>query len=121
MVTILLFCHTIALFTLDFDNLYDMKRELNPVSAKWKSIGIGLRLTPNILDDIQTWNSGDSSVCMSSMLTEWLKRNYNVERFGEPTWKWLVDIVGDPAGGANKGLARSIAQRHKHRGVSRRI
>ena len=120
MVTILLFCHSVTLFTSDFDDLYDMKKELNPVSSKWKSIGVGLRLTPNILDDIQTWNSGDSSACLSLTLTEWLKRNYNVERFGEPTWQWLIDVVGDPAGGANKGLARGIAQRHKHRGLSRK-
>ena len=81
------------------------------------SIGIALRLDSNILDSIQAKNSGDPSTCLSSMVKEWLKGNYNVKRFGEPTWQWLVDVVGDPEGGAHMALARKIARRHKLRGM----
>ena len=94
-----------------------MKKALSTASAKWMSIGIALRLDHNILDGIQAKNSGDPQACLSSMVTEWLKRNYNVEKFGEPTWQWLVDVVGDPAGGAHMALARKIARRHKLRGM----
>ena len=94
-----------------------MQKELNQVSAKWRSIGIGLRLDSNILDGIKTKNSGDPQACLSLVVTEWLKGNYNVKRFGEPTWKWLVDVVGDPAGGGHMALARDIARRHKLRGM----
>ena len=38
------------------------------------------------------------------MVKEWLKRNYNVEKYGEPTWQRLVEVVVHPAGGANPGL-----------------
>ena len=51
------------------------------------------------------------------MITEWLKKNYNIRKFGEPTWRWLVEAVCDPAGGANVALSRGIAQRHKARGM----
>ena len=98
---------------LDIDDLFDVKKELNPVSAKWKSIGIALRLKPNILDGIKAENSGDMVACLTSAMTEWLNRNYNVKRFGEPTWRRLVEAVGDPAGGANMSLARDMAGRHK--------
>ena len=98
---------------LDIDDLFDVKKELNPVSAKWKSLGIALRLKPNILDGIKAENSGDPIACLTSTVTEWLNRNYNVKRFGEPTWRRLVEAVGDPAGGANMSLARDIAGRHK--------
>ena len=54
------------------------------------------------------------------MLVQWLKLNYNMRRFGEPTWRWLVEVVADPAGGANVPLARKIARRHKARGMSNR-
>ena len=94
-----------------------MKKELNQVSANWYDIGIALRLNPNILNGIQTKNSSEPQACLSSMVTEWLKRNYNVKRFGEPTWQWLVDVVSDPAGGAHMALAREIAGRHKPRGM----
>ena len=52
------------------------------------------------------------------MITEWLKRNYNSKKFGEPTWQWLVKAVNHPAGGANKALATYIAMRHKAGGMS---
>ena len=115
-------CHHIilsssSLFTSGLDALFDVKKELYQVSAKWQSIGIALRLDPDILDGIQTMNSGEPQACMSSMLTKWLKGNYNVKRFGEPTWQWLVDVVGDPAGGAHMVLARDIARRYKLRGM----
>ena len=101
----------------DPDHLFDVLKDLNPASAKWKNIGIALRLNPNTLDSIQADNNNDSTACLTSMVTEWLKRNYSVEKFGEPTWQWLVKAVGDPAGGANKALARDIARRHRTGGI----
>ena len=107
-----------SLFTLGIDDLFDVKKALSTVSAKWYDIGIALRLNPNTLAGIQVRSSGDPSTCLSLMLTEWLKKNYDVERFGKPTWKWLVDAVGDPAGGGHMGLAKDIAIRHKPRATS---
>ena len=52
------------------------------------------------------------------MVAKWLKRNYNVKKFGEPTWQRLVEVVAHPAGGANMALARDMARRHKNRGMS---
>ena len=105
-------------FTPDFsDDLFDVLHELTPVAAKWRSIGIALRLNPHILDSIQADND-DSAARLRSVITTWLSRSYNVEKFGEPTWKQLVDAVRDPAGGANVALAREIARRHKAQGMS---
>ena len=101
------------------DDLFDVKSELTPVSANWKDIGIALRLSPNTLDGIQAGSSGDPVACLTSMATEWLRRNYNVTKFGEPTWQKLVEVVGHPAGAANKALARDIARRHKAGGKLR--
>ena len=92
-----------------------MLKELNPVSAKWNSIGIALQLKPNTLDCIRASNIDDP---LTSVVKEWLKRNYDVRRFGEPTWHWLVEAVSNPAGGADMALARDIARRHKAGGMS---
>ena len=35
-----------------------------------------------------------------------------VERFGKPTWKSLVDAVKDDTGGNNPALAQAIANDH---------
>ena len=81
----------------------------------WRGIGFALQLKSDVLDSIQAENS-DNAACLAAMVTEWLMRNYNVKRFGEPTWQQLVEAVGHPAGGANMVLAREIARRHKARG-----
>ena len=47
----------------------------------------------------------------------WLEKNYNVKRFGEPTWRQLVKAVGHPDGGADMVLAMKIAKKHKARGM----
>ena len=94
-----------------------MQSELLPVATKWRSIGIALRLKYKTLDSIQAGNSGDVTACLAAMVTEWLMRNYNVKRFGEPTWQRLVEAVGHPAGGANVALAREIARNHNAEGT----
>ena len=99
------------------DDLYDVKKELNTVSADWYNIGLALRLPTNTLDGIKKSNA-DPSTYLNSMLIEWLKQNYNVEMFGEPTWQRLVDAVGDPAGGGNMRLAKDIAMRHITKAIS---
>ena len=111
------FCLTVV--TDPSDDLFDVKSELIPVSANWKDIGIALRLSPDTLDRIQAGSSGDPITCLTSVVTEWLRRNYNVKKFGEPTWQRLVEVVGHPAGGANKALARDIAKKHKPGGKLR--
>ena len=40
------------------------------------------------------------------------EKNYNVERFGEPTWQAVVKVVGCPAAGDNCALALTIATQH---------
>ena len=83
-----------------------------PVASSWKTIGRGLRIDSGHLNMIQESNSGKPRDCLSEMLTCWLNRNYNVERFGEPTWRAVVKVVAHPAAGDNHALALSIAGQH---------
>ena len=48
----------------------------------------------------------------TEMLLVWLKHSYKVERYGPPTWRRLVEVVDDPAGGNNHALAKKIASNH---------
>ena len=90
-----------------------MKSELLGVAAKWRGIGGGLRLRAAVLDTIQEANQGDPEECLSRVVLEWLRKNYNTERFGEPTWQGLVEVVATPAGGNNNDLAAKIASKHQ--------
>ena len=114
---ITLFCLTVYS---DIDDLFDVRQELNPVSAEWESIGIALRLPPSSLYSIEADNSRDPPACLTSVVKAWLVRKYNVVKFGEPTWQRLVEAVAHPAGGANRALSQKIARRHKAEGMSKR-
>jgi len=92
--------------------------ELTPVATRWKSIGTALGLKPDLLEEIHAGNSSDPLACLSWVVMAWLGRNYNVKRFGEPTWQSLAEAVGHPEGGANTAVARSIAGKHKAGGMS---
>lgn len=97
---------------------YDVIKELVPVTANWKAVGIALRLKPDSLDNIQAKCGDDLHQCLTIMVTEWLKRNYDVNMFGEPTWQKLVEAVNSPAGGANTTLAMVIGGKHKAESMS---
>ena len=97
-----------------------MQNELVPVAANWKSIGIALRLKPDVWENIDTQYSDNPCARLTLIVKEWLKRKYNVGKFGEPTWQRLVEVVGHPAGGANMALARRIATKHMAERISSR-
>ena len=94
-------------------HLFEVQSELILVAANWKNIGIALRLKPDVLQNIDVRYNSDPPACLPWMVMEWLMRNYDFQKFGEPTWQQLVEAVGHPAGGANTALARKIAKRHK--------
>ena len=84
-----------------------MKVALRPVTTRWKDIGLALRLNPDKLDEIEKDNR-DSSNCLTRALTLWLKRNYNTERFGDPSWEVLARAVAHDDGGNDPALAEKI-------------
>ena len=89
-----------------------------PVAARWKDIGLALRLDPDKLDVIKT-DHNNCKDCLTHMLSLWLKKSYNTERFGDPSWQLLARAVGDPAGGNNPALAEEMAS--NHRGVVKHV
>ena len=86
-------------------------RELVDVAAKWRNIGIQLGIRDSQLEVIQLQRDSPLD-CLRQMLATWLLKNYNVERFGEPTWMKLVEAVNHMAGGGNPTLATNIARNH---------
>ena len=51
------------------------------------------------------------------MVKEWLNKNYDFKKFGEPTWQKLVEVVSHPGGGANMAHAKTMAMKHKAVGM----
>ena len=78
---------------------------------RWKHVGLALKLDSNQLNKIEKENR-DLDDCLTAMLTLWLKKNYDTEKHGEPSWELLSGAVRHPAGGKNSALADSIARKY---------
>ena len=95
------------------DDYFDVLDELRDVQEQCFKIGTRLKLMPNIIEGIRK-EKLDHAESLSKVVENWLiKKNYNVQRFGVPCWKTLVEAVQNPGGGNHKGLAIEIAKKHQ--------
>ena len=92
-------------------DLYDVVQVCWLVASKWRNIGLVLGLNYSQLRRIEK-ESGSIEDCLIGMLTLWLQKNYNTEKYGEPSWELLAAAVADPAGGNNPALAKDIIHGH---------
>ena len=93
------------------EDLAEILHILGTSVTKWREIGVVLGLEENVLNRIEHENR-DLMSCLRKMVSEWLKKNYNIERFGEPTWLKLAAAVRSSVGGSNSALAQEIARKH---------
>ena len=80
------------------------------MAARWKNLGLALRLEPDKLDVIEGENKRMED-CLTQVLSLWLKKMYDYKRLGDPSWQLLARAVGDPVGGNNPALAEKIAKK----------
>ena len=89
----------------------DVISEIITVKARSLAIGRALGLPMGELNSIRS-SSQDHELQLNDVLCVWLCQRYNVERFGTPTWRKLVEAIDDPAGANDHRLAKIIAQHH---------
>lgn len=83
---------------------------LEPLSARWKEIGIILGARYDFLEGLYR-SDERASECVNSIVKRWLKKKFDV-RFGTPSWKKLVEAIGAKTGGCNAVHAKTIAEQH---------
>ena len=88
------------------ENLMDIKRELGHY-PHWQALGLNLGLSPDFLELIMEEHHLTTDRLMAVLL-EWLKRNYDVEKYGLPSWSALVNAVQP----INSALALTIKNHH---------
>ena len=93
------------------DDLADVLEAVVPIQSAYFALGRSLRLRLDDLRSIQAAypNESDSELALNDTVELWLKQKYNVERFGSPTWRMLVEAVNRKTGGNNHELAKQIA------------
>ena len=94
-------------FSLGIDDLFDVKRKLLPLAARWRDIGLALRISDSKLEIIEDKRL-NARECLTDMLRLWLNRAYDVEKYGVPSWQKLKDAVGSPAGGDSPAVADTL-------------
>ena len=77
------------------------------MAARWRDIGLVLRISDSKLAIIKADNSNVEDR-LTDMLRLWLNRAYNVEKYGEPSWQSLREAVRSPAGGNSSATADKI-------------
>ena len=87
--------------------MIDVKVKVLPVAARWRDIGLVLRISDSKLETIKADNL-DVKDRLTDMLRLWLNRAYNVEKYGEPSWQSLREAVRSPAGGDSPATADKI-------------
>ena len=97
-----------SILSLDTDELHDVLKALKDCRALWEDIGIALHIKFGKLEEIKAAHPADPNRCLRATMSEWLKKNYKTEKFGDPSWRLLVKAVGD----FNEGVARRIARDH---------
>lgn len=103
---VVLLCTHIA----GIDAMNEVVLALELVSAKWKEIGIILGARHGFLEDLYC-SDEKSTECIKSIVKNWLRGRFD-ERFGEPSWKKLVEAIGARTGAANSAHAQEIARQH---------
>ena len=88
--------------------------EVVSIKSLYFSLGRSLRLEIDDLKKVREAYSSESDdeSALTDVLLLWLHQKYNVERFGQPTWKMLVEAVNKKTGGNDHDLAKKIASHH---------
>ena len=93
----------------DIDEVMD---EVVTITESWQKMLIFLHLPSLVKSTITATNPTDPSACLRTVITLWLQREYDVEQYGPPSWRALVEAVADPAGGNDTDLSDSIAEKY---------
>lgn len=91
----------------------DVVEAVERLAADWDKLALKLHLKSDDIKVVRKDNPGDTRACLIEVMVLWLKGNYNIARFGVPSWRTLVKVVEK----MDKALANEIA--NSHRGMSK--
>ena len=84
---------------------------MEPVSYRCRQIGLALGLESSKLEVIEKENMKVLDR-LTEVLKLWLRKEYDVKKFGEPSWSLLAEAVRHRAGGNDSALAQEITKKH---------
>lgn len=96
-------------YEIDESNIKEVFAAVYILRSKYYRLGRSLGLHADDLDAIRLDNPHNAHDALNDVLLTWLRQEYNVNKFGSPSWKRLIEAVGDKTGGGNPKLAKSLS------------
>ena len=84
-------------------SIHDVLMELVPISARWRELGMSLRISPNYLDELDQ-SCENNKIRLGQVLQKWLDLD---SQECLVNWKTIVDAVSGPLI-ENKALATKL-------------
>ena len=104
----------VYIFTVE-DDWNVVFEECSPLASKWQPLSALLGLRLSIVDRIKSDFQGDSLGCLSEALKQWIKMNYNTQKYGKPSWKTLLKAIAK----IDKPQFNRLATEHQGTGSTR--
>ena len=93
------------------NDIHVVWKEVACLADMWRKLGLELRMKDSYLkENIPSTKSPIDS--LKHMLELWLSGNYNVQRFGQPSWNSLCDAIEARTACNNAVLAYRIRIKH---------
>ena len=67
--------------------------ECSSLAAEWELLSAYLGISAKMIDIIKGNNPSKISSCWNEALKQWIMQNYDTERFGEPSWRTLLEAL----------------------------
>ena len=83
---------------------------LGDLADKWDSVGVFLGIPYKVIEVCKLEETLGGSV--HELVAAWIGRKHDVDAYGEPSWRILVEAVAHKAGGYHRRLAARIAYDH---------
>ena len=97
------------------DDFQEVMAAVIDLVGSWTELSDGLGLLPKTHSAIEEKYPKKPRACLRAVLIEWLRRNHNIEKYGHPSWRTLVQAIANPIGCNDTAMALRIAQNHPGR------
>ena len=90
------------------DDLREVFNDVVTLEADWRDLALQLGLRRNTINSIGANNNRNVRQCLTCALEEWLRLNYDHERYGRPSWRCLTVAVSN----IDTDLSEEIMRKH---------
>ena len=82
--------------------------EVGELAGQWEGFAQKLGIKAGNIGIFKANRMGNVQMALNDAVADWLKKNYDVHKFGKPNWRTLANAVQP----VNNALARTIAKKH---------